>query len=169
MLGIGVSSRFSAPYKQRQRGGGQRIPQPKHHNILRLADQQQFSGKVCNVPWLPVRSCWWTPRKAAEPYFTDSVQSVFCAEISHLLRRPRAKVQSNISYLPNQAQYKQRLLRSLQDRNLPHHVPPGLPKAIGGSLVWEASRLKEDQYIYYLTQPEVEEIDRALVSFKGTS
>ena len=36
-----------------------------------------------------------------------------------------------------------------------------------GNLVWQASRLKEREYIYSLTSAELEEVDGALAFFKG--
>jgi hypothetical protein len=46
-------------------------------------------------------------------------------------------------------------------------IPNGFPRALEGPMAWLPSHVKEENYLYEFSQSEIDELDRALMNFKG--
>lgn len=81
-------------------------------------------------------------------------------------------VQPDISYHPDELNYKQRTARRLvENPELPlTPLPSNFPQKVEGPIVWEGKDwISEAQWVFRLTPAHLQEIDDALVHFKGLS
>ena len=81
-----------------------------------------------------------------------------------------AATQPDIEYHPDETKFRARTARRLaEDPSLPSTaLPTGYPQKVKGPIVWEGKDWQsEDQWVYNLTPSELQEIDDALVHFKG--
>ena len=81
-----------------------------------------------------------------------------------------AASQPDIEYHPDETKFRARTARRLaEDPSLPSTgLPAGYPQKVEGPIVWEGKDWQsEDQWVYNLTPSELQEIDDALVHFKG--
>jgi len=74
----------------------------------------------------------------------------------------------DIEWNPSFDRYQERL-RSLARMNLnrPTHVPQGFPTIVREAWVWKGSDFEEKDYVVYLQESDIIEIENALVFFKG--
>jgi hypothetical protein len=80
--------------------------------------------------------------------------------------------QPDIEYHPDEAKYRARTTRRLTDNpdlaNVP--LPDGFPQKVEGPIVWEGKDWTgEEQWVYDLSDAELEEISNALTHFKSLS
>jgi hypothetical protein len=78
--------------------------------------------------------------------------------------------QPDIEYHPNELKWKARTARRLVEDPtlLTQPLPDGFPQKLISPLVWEGKDWKdESQWVYNLSQEQLEEIDQALRHFKG--
>jgi hypothetical protein len=79
-----------------------------------------------------------------------------------------ATVQPDIGYKPDYEKYIERSKRRQETESLKTSLPPGFPKELKSSLVWEGHNVGEKfDWTYELNAIEVEEIEKALRHFKG--
>ena len=74
----------------------------------------------------------------------------------------------DIEWNPSFERYQERV-RSLAGLNLnrPTDVPRGFPSTVHEAWVWKGSDIEEQDYVVYLQEIDIIEIENALVSFKG--
>lgn len=74
----------------------------------------------------------------------------------------------DISYAPDLEKYQARTKRRLESEKLDLvTLPEGFPRKLESSFVWEGKGLEESyQWVYELSEEQVEEIEKALVHFK---
>ena len=74
----------------------------------------------------------------------------------------------DIEWHPSFERYQERV-RSLARMNLnrPTDVPRGFPSSVHEAWVWKGSDIEEQDYVVYLQEIDIIEIENALVSFKG--
>ena len=78
-------------------------------------------------------------------------------------------VQPDIQYHPNWEQYQARTRRRKETELLQTSLPAGFPQKLISPLVWEGKEVeKQSDWIYQLSDAQLDEIDAALKSFKGT-
>ncbi|KAJ2922251.1 hypothetical protein H1R20_g14844, partial [Candolleomyces eurysporus] len=81
-----------------------------------------------------------------------------------------AAVQPDIGYHPDEAKWRARTATRLaEDPSLPNTpLPDGFPAQVSGPIVWAGNDWQtEDQWVYKLSDEELQEIDSALRHFKG--
>jgi hypothetical protein len=77
--------------------------------------------------------------------------------------------QPDIQYHPEYDKYKERTSRRKETETLQSTLPAGFPQKLISPLVWEGKDIeKRDDWIYQLSNTQLDEIDAALKSFKGT-
>ena len=74
--------------------------------------------------------------------------------------------QPDITYLPDPISYAERSKRILA-KNPPQVLPPGFPDELVSELVWEGKDFKEGEWIYHLTESDIEEVRSAVEQFKS--
>lgn len=74
----------------------------------------------------------------------------------------------DIEWYPSFERYRERV-RSLARINLnkPTDLPTMFPNAVREAWVWKGSDFEEQDYVMYLQESDIIEIENALVSFKG--
>lgn len=78
-------------------------------------------------------------------------------------------VQPEIQYHPNLEQYQARTRLRKETGSLQTSLPAGFPQKLVSPLVWEGKDVeKRSDWIYQLSDAQLDEIDVALKSFKGT-
>lgn len=78
--------------------------------------------------------------------------------------------QPDIEYHPNYAKYQDRTRRRKETETLQTSLPAGFPEKLESPLVWEGKDIeKQSDWIYMLSNAQLDEIDAALKSFKGES
>lgn len=76
-------------------------------------------------------------------------------------------VQPDIQYHPDYEKYQARTLRRKQSEDLQTTLPDGFPPQLDSPLVWEGKDIeKRDDWIYHLSDAQLDEIDAALAHFK---
>ena len=76
--------------------------------------------------------------------------------------------QPDIQYHPDYQKYVDRSARRLESETLPKVLPPGLPRQLAASFVWDGKDIQgSDDWVVVLSDNDAEEIDRALNHFKG--
>lgn len=78
--------------------------------------------------------------------------------------------QPDIEYHPDLAKYQARTARRLAENpDLPKmSLPPGFPAKVEGPIVWEGKDwTSEDQWVYKLSDEELQEIDDAMKHFES--
>jgi len=78
--------------------------------------------------------------------------------------------QPDIEYHPNLEKYLQRTCRRLvENPDLPKTpLPSGFPEQVNGPIVWEGNDwVSEDQWVYCLSEMELNEISGALQHFRS--
>jgi hypothetical protein len=78
--------------------------------------------------------------------------------------------QPDIQYHPDLVKYKERTTRRLHQNPdlLEANLPPGFPDKVEGPIVWEGKDwTNEDQWVYKLSNDELQEINDALKYFEG--
>ncbi|KAJ7611641.1 hypothetical protein FB45DRAFT_313187 [Roridomyces roridus] len=78
--------------------------------------------------------------------------------------------QPDISYHPDEAKFRARTARRLaEDPTLPQMpLPEGFPATVEGPIVWEAKDwTDESQWVYNLTDAQLQEIDQAIAHFES--
>lgn len=76
--------------------------------------------------------------------------------------------QPDISYHPNFEKYQLRTERLKPQRPANSSLPPGFPTQLTGGLVWEGKDFTdENQWTLSLTDSQLEEIHKALLTFKS--
>lgn len=79
-------------------------------------------------------------------------------------------VQPEIQYHPNFEQYQARTRLRKETESLPTSLPAGFPQKLVSPLVWEGKDVENrSDWIYQLSDAQLDEIDAALKSFKGTN
>lgn len=81
-----------------------------------------------------------------------------------------APKQPDISYHPDEAKFRARTARRLaEDPTLPQKpLPPNFPPSVEGPNVWEGKDwTDESQWVYNLSEAQLEEIDHALAHFES--
>lgn len=81
-----------------------------------------------------------------------------------------AATQPDIQYHPDLVKYKERTARRLAQNPdlLKATLPPGFPAKVEGPIVWEGKDwTSEDQWVYKLSNDELQEIDDALKHFES--
>jgi hypothetical protein len=75
----------------------------------------------------------------------------------------------DIEWNPSFDRYQERV-RSLARMNLnrPMNLPRGFPTTVREAWVWKGSDFEEKDYVVYLQESDIIEIENALVFFKGT-
>ncbi|KAJ5957018.1 hypothetical protein N7501_011297 [Penicillium viridicatum] len=75
--------------------------------------------------------------------------------------------QPDIQYHPDYEKYKERTRRRKETETLQTTLPAGFPQKLGSPLVWEGKEVeKQDDWVYQLSDNQLDEIDAALKSFK---
>lgn len=78
--------------------------------------------------------------------------------------------QPDIQYHPEYEKYKERTRHRKEFETLQSTLPVGFPQKLESSLVWEGKDIeKRADWIYQLSDSQLDEIDAALKSFKGMS
>ncbi|KAJ5658461.1 uncharacterized protein N7484_002110 [Penicillium longicatenatum] len=81
------------------------------------------------------------------------------------IARPR---QPDIQYHPDWAKYQARSRRRKKIETLQTSLPAGFPQHLVSPLVWDGKDIeKRDDWIYQLSDAQLDEIDAALMSFKA--
>lgn len=76
--------------------------------------------------------------------------------------------QPDIQYHPDYAKYKSRTQRRQENESLTATLPEGFPAELSSPLVWHGKDVEDsDDWIYSLSEDQLEEIDAALAAFKG--
>lgn len=76
--------------------------------------------------------------------------------------------QPDIQYHPEYEKYKERTRRRKETETLQTTLPAGFPQKLVSPLVWEGKDVeKRDDWVYQLSDNQLDEIDAALKSFKG--
>jgi hypothetical protein len=75
--------------------------------------------------------------------------------------------QPDISYHPDFEGYQARTRQRLETEKLEKALPDGFPEKLESPLVWDATSFNGEEWVYKLNIQELQEIDRALHSFKG--
>lgn len=77
--------------------------------------------------------------------------------------------QPDIQYHPEYEKYKERTRRRKETETLQTTLPKGFPQKLVSPLVWEGKDVvKGENWIYHLKDAELDELDAALRSYKGT-
>jgi hypothetical protein len=79
--------------------------------------------------------------------------------------------QPDIDYHPDLAKYKARTARRLEQTPelLKATLPPGFPPKVEGPVVWEGKDwTSEDQWVYKLSDEELQEIEEGMKYFEST-
>lgn len=79
-------------------------------------------------------------------------------------------VQPDIHYHPDYSKYVERTTRRLTENpDLPNEpLPTGFPDQVEGPIVWRGDEwTNEEQWVYKLSDAELQEIDNAVQYFKG--
>ncbi|KAG2009034.1 taurine catabolism dioxygenase TauD [Coprinopsis cinerea AmutBmut pab1-1] len=98
-------------------------------------------------------------------YLSMSTTTLTCTEPPFAVA-----VQPDIGYHPDEAKWKERTARRLsEDPSLPNTpLPDGFPSQVLGPIVWEGKDWEcEDQWVYTLSEEQLQEIDFGLKHFKG--
>ncbi|RPA96220.1 Clavaminate synthase-like protein [Choiromyces venosus 120613-1] len=74
--------------------------------------------------------------------------------------------QPDITYHPDPISYAERTKRILA-KNPPQVLPPGFPSKLESELVWERKDFKDGEWIYHLTEADVEEVRSAVEQYKS--
>lgn len=76
--------------------------------------------------------------------------------------------QPDIEYHPDFAKYQARTQRRKETESLQTTLPEGFPRALDSPLVWDGKDVEQrTDWIYQLSEVQLDEIDSALKSFKG--
>lgn len=76
--------------------------------------------------------------------------------------------QPDIQYHPDWLKYQARSQRRKETESLQTSLPAGFPERLISPLVWEGKEIeKRSDWVYQLTDAQLDEIDSALKSFKG--
>lgn len=76
-------------------------------------------------------------------------------------------VQPDIQYHPEYEKYKSRTLHRKETEVLQTTLPHGFPQKLNSPLVWEGKYIeKRNDWIYHLSDDQLDEIDAALGNFK---
>lgn len=79
-------------------------------------------------------------------------------------------VQPDIQYHPDYQKYKARTQRRKATEDLIQTLPPGFPAQLSSPLVWEGKDIESrDDWIYKLSEEQLNEIDAALKHFQCMS
>jgi hypothetical protein len=71
---------------------------------------------------------------------------------------------------PDLDKYLARVARRKETEKLPNELPEGFPAQLQSDLVWDGSTIaKEYNFVYELSEEELEEVEGALVHFKCRS
>jgi hypothetical protein len=77
-------------------------------------------------------------------------------------------VQPDIQYHPDYVKYQARTRHRKETDSLQTSLPAGFPQKLTSPLVWEGKDIEErSDWIYQLSDEQLDEIDAALKSFKG--
>lgn len=77
-------------------------------------------------------------------------------------------VQPDIQYHPDFEKYQARTRHRKETESLQTSLPPGFPQKLTSPLVWEGKDVEQrSDWIYKLTDEQLDEIDAGLKSFKG--
>ncbi|KAJ5676714.1 uncharacterized protein N7477_002347 [Penicillium maclennaniae] len=76
--------------------------------------------------------------------------------------------QPHIQYHPDFEKYQDRTRRRQETETLQDTVPVGFPRKLNSPLVWEGKDIEKlDDWIYHLSDVQLDEIDKGLQSFKS--
>jgi hypothetical protein len=79
-------------------------------------------------------------------------------------------VQPDIQYHPNFVKYQARTNQRKETESLQTSLPAGFPQKLASPLVWEGKDIEtRSDWIYKLSDEQLDEIDAGLKSFKGKS
>lgn len=77
--------------------------------------------------------------------------------------------QPDIEYHPDWVKYQARSQRRKETESLQTTLPEGFPQKLVSPLVWEGKDIeKSSDWIYKLSDVQLDEVDAALKSFKGS-
>lgn len=77
-------------------------------------------------------------------------------------------IQPDIEYHPHYAKYQARSRRRKETEKLQTNLPAGFPQQLVSPLVWEGKDIeKRSDWLYHLSDAQLDEIDSALNHFKG--
>ena len=78
------------------------------------------------------------------------------------------RVQPDIQYHPDYNKYKARTQRRQEHESLTTSLPKGFPAELSSPLVWQGKNIEaSDDWIYSLSEGQLNEIDSALRAFEG--
>ena len=76
--------------------------------------------------------------------------------------------QPGIQYRPDWVKYQARSQRRKETESLQTSLPAGFPEKLTSPLVWEGKDVEKcSDWVYQLSDAQLDEIDSALKSFKG--
>jgi hypothetical protein len=80
------------------------------------------------------------------------------------------KNQPDITYLPDRKKWQERTARRQKEEKLSQDLPDGFPKQLSGPKIWEGKDFegKEEEWVYTLTEDELNEVDEAINAFEKT-
>ena len=78
--------------------------------------------------------------------------------------------QPDFTYLPDRKNYEARTARRLEQEQLETDLPEGFPAQLDGPKLWKGSDFegKESEWVYQLSEQELQEIDKAVHDFEAT-
>jgi hypothetical protein len=86
----------------------------------------------------------------------------------HIMAAVQVQLQPDIQYHPDYSKFLDRSKKRLERETLTTTLPPGLPKHLSSSFVWDGNKIQgRDDWVVALTDGHLEEVDRALSHFKG--
>ncbi|OCK91311.1 Clavaminate synthase-like protein [Cenococcum geophilum 1.58] len=88
------------------------------------------------------------------------------AAVDNVVHSPPG-AQADIDWIPSFEKYQQRVTRRLKEATLEKQVPEGFPASVNYQMCWEGVNMTPSEYVYILSDVEIDEIEHALQHFKG--
>jgi len=104
----------------------------------------------------------------AEPYYSHGLRKTFLIDaLKPTVKTTIPQEAADIGYEVDEEKFLARAQRQIQLGGLETEIPFGWPQSLQRSLVWEPSNVKEEDYVYLLTEDDKIEIETALEYFKS--